>query len=134
MHPAFLEVIASERSREIREAMANARRRRPQREAPKPAVGQRLALRLDRVHDHEALLGLAELEGRPLPEGPFVVGEVDGAIVAAMPLLSGATLADPFRPTAEIIPLMALRVEQLSGPHGRAHLTGRAVRWIASRG
>jgi hypothetical protein len=54
--------------------------------------------------------------------------------VAAMPLLSGATLADPFRPTAEIIPLMALRVEQLSGPHGRAHLTGRAVRWIASRG
>lgn len=133
MHPAFLEVIATDRTRELKSAAENARRRHSEPAVPRPNAGKPLALRLDRVHDRDALLRLAELEGRPLPEGPFVVGEVDGAIVAALPLPTGAPLADPFRPTAEIMPLLALRAAQLSGPRRRTDLTGRAVRWLASR-
>jgi hypothetical protein len=134
MHPAFHQVIAAERSKEIERAAERTRLRRRESLQPRAATAEPVALRLDRVHDREALTELAALEGRPLPPGPFVVAEVNGAVVAAMPLGTGAVLADPFRPTAEILPLLALRATQLSPPRRRFGLTKRAARWIASRG
>jgi hypothetical protein len=133
MHPAFHQVIAAERSKEIERAAERTRLRRRESLQPRATV-EPVALRLDRVHDRAALTELAALEGRPLPPGPFVVAEVNGAVVAAMPLGTGAVLADPFLPTAEILPLLALRAAQLSPPRSRFGLTKRAARWIASRG
>ncbi len=75
-----------------------------------------VALRLNSVHDDAALQRLADLEGRPLPHDRFVVAEVDGAVVAAQPLAGGVPLADPFRPTAQLLPLLRLRAEQVAGP------------------
>ena len=65
---------------------------------------------------------LAALEGRELPEGPFLLAEVDGDVVAAAPLDGKSEpLADPFRPTADVIDLLAYRTRRLrsSGPYLR---------------
>jgi hypothetical protein len=111
MHPMFLEVFMNDKVRALERATALAR---PTRHDRPPITDESVALRLCRVHDSEALLRLAELEGRPLPAGSFVVAEVNGSIVAALPLDGGAPFADPFRPTSQIVPLLRLRAEQLT--------------------
>ena len=40
--------------------------------------------------------------------------EIDGKVVAALPLRGGKVMADPFRPTAHLIPLLELRAKQLA--------------------
>jgi hypothetical protein len=80
-------------------------------------------LRLCRVHDDPALEQLAQLEGTRVHPGRYVIAEVNGTIVAAQPLDGGAPIADPFRKTTQVLPLLQLRVEQLAG------LTGRRTRW-----
>lgn len=76
-------------------------------------VDRPVALRLCRIDDDPALERLALLEGRLLPQGRFVVAEVDGALVAAVPLHGGAAFADPFEPTAHLLPLLRLQAAQL---------------------
>ena len=51
----------------------------------------------------------------PEPDSRCVVAEVDGNVVAALPLRGGKVMADPFRPTAHLIPLLELRAKQLAG-------------------
>ena len=76
-------------------------------------VDRPVALRLCRIDDDPALERLALLEGRLLPQGRFVVAEVNGALVAAVPLHGGAAFADPFEPTAHLLPLLRLQAAQL---------------------
>jgi hypothetical protein len=114
MHPIFLEMIANDKAREIERAAASYHRRHPQPDEPN---GEQVALRLDRIHDHKALLLLAARDGRTLPMGPFVVGEVGGKIVAALSLKTGDRLADPSRPTSHILSLLALRASQIAPRH-----------------
>jgi hypothetical protein len=73
-----------------------------------------VALRLSTVRDDAGLRALAALEGRTLPKGDFVVAEVDGTLVAAHPLAGGETLADPFRVSSNLLPLLRVRAEQLA--------------------
>jgi hypothetical protein len=72
-----------------------------------------VVLRLCNVHDDDALEHLALLEGRSVPSGRFVLAEVKGEIVAALPLHGGEPLTDPFRHTAHLLPLLRLRAAQL---------------------
>jgi len=59
-------------------------------------------LRLATEHDAAALRRLAQLdEARPLT-GRVLIGELDGAPAAALSLKTGRSLADPFRPTADL--------------------------------
>ncbi|HZO98282.1 MAG TPA: hypothetical protein VFB42_13010 [Gaiellaceae bacterium] len=112
MHPQFRIDVLRERSRQFeRDVRRSALLARPA--APAAPVEERVSLRLCCVHDDPALERLALLEGRPLPRGRFVLAEVDGEVVAALPLRGGAALADPFRPTAHLLPLLRLRAEQL---------------------
>ena len=71
-------------------------------------------LRLCTVADDEALERLATPRGPAGPAGRYVVAEVNGEVVAATSLVSGAALADPFRPTAHLLPLLGLRAKQLA--------------------
>jgi hypothetical protein len=102
-----------------------------------PAVdppAESVTLRVARVHDDDALDRLAQLEGRPRPDGSQVVAEVGGTIVAALSLEAGPPLADPFRQTAHLIPLLELRVRQLA--HERPSRRTRAAwrpSWVAAR-
>jgi len=56
---------------------------------------------------------LARLDDRRMPAGPFLVAEVGGEIVAARSLSTGAVVADPFRPTADAVAMLALRASQI---------------------
>jgi hypothetical protein len=131
MHPVFLQAIVDDKVRQARGAAASTSRRRPERQRP---LDEPIGLRLCRVHDQEALVRLSQLEGRELPAGSFVVAVVAGSIVAALPLEGGAPLADPFRATAQILPLLELRAAQLTGAERGTRRQRRAVRWLASRG
>jgi hypothetical protein len=112
MHPDFrMEMIHAEQQR-IAQALDRSRLLERPATRPRPAE-ESVALRLCSVHDDDALERLALLEGRPSPRGRFVLAEVDGEIVAALPLRGGEALTDPFRPTAHLLPLLRLRAAQL---------------------
>jgi hypothetical protein len=72
-----------------------------------------ITVRLAGGADRTALERLAVLDAKALPGGPFVLGLVDGELVAALPVRGGRPVADPFRRTAEIVPLLELRAAQL---------------------
>jgi hypothetical protein len=63
--------------------------------------------------DYSSLWQLAALDDRALPRAPFLVAEQDREIVAAVSLADGATIADPFKHTAEAAALLELRAQQL---------------------
>jgi hypothetical protein len=59
--------------------------------------------------DSVALDRLAQLDSASVPAGDLLVAETDGALVAAYAPASGAAIADPFRHTAQVVELLALR-------------------------
>jgi hypothetical protein len=59
--------------------------------------------------DGAAIRRLAELDSAPVPAGDLLVAESDGALVAAHAPVTGATIADPFRHTAQVVELLHLR-------------------------
>lgn len=75
--------------------------------------------------DAEDLRRLAELDSGPVPTGTTLVGEVDGELVAALPVGGGRALADPFRPTAGVMRLLRLRESQLRGRERRRRRLSR---------
>jgi len=86
--------------------------------------GDSILMRHSVASDHAALERLAALETRRLPDGVFLVAEVDGEIVAATPLdVDAETLSDPFRRTAHVRELLELQAAHVGGqrePVGRA--------------
>ncbi|HYM57367.1 MAG TPA: hypothetical protein VES79_05335 [Solirubrobacteraceae bacterium] len=79
------------------------------------ASGERLVLRRAVPHDGAALARLAELDGASRPAGEMLLAEVDEQIAAAVPLDGGRAIADPFRPTAELVELLRMRARLLAG-------------------
>ena len=74
------------------------------------------------THDDDAVLAeLARLDSADPLKRPALLGSVDGAPAAAMSLVDGRVVADPFRPTDDVVALLR---EQ----HSRARRTGRARR------
>ena len=66
--------------------------------------------------DAVALRRLAQLVGRGLsPRLQMLVAEIDGEVVAALPIAGGEAIADPFRPTAALVEMLRLRGAELRG-------------------
>jgi hypothetical protein len=132
VHPDVMLQIVNERQAQLRrEAAAHRRARearanRPGRMFPE-AVERPATLRLDRVGDASRLYQLAALSGRPLAKGPFVLGEVDGRVVAALPVDGGPPIADPFELTEHLMPLLRLRAMQARGVDVRMPRLRRAL-------
>jgi hypothetical protein len=63
--------------------------------------------------DRRAIDELAERDSGRRPDGPALVAEVDGRLLAAISLESRAVLADPFARTDELRSLLELRAAQL---------------------
>lgn len=82
---------------------------------PKQAIGDApsVTIRYARPDDALALLELAQLDSSHAPEGIVIVAEVDGQIWAAQSLDDGHAIADPFRPTGELVALLLERGRQL---------------------
>jgi hypothetical protein len=68
-----------------------------------------LIIRAAQGSDGVALERLAALDSAHVPTGDLLVAEADGALVAAYAPATGATIADPFRRTAEAVQLLELR-------------------------
>jgi hypothetical protein len=108
LSPTLNSLIGAAREREIR---AEARSRRFA--ARQDAAADRIVLRRTRARDHAAVRRIAQLDSAKEPSSPSLVAEVDGEIVAAAPIDGGHPVADPFRPTAEVVVLLERRARQL---------------------
>jgi len=82
-------------------------------------------IRLLAATDAAELTRLAELDTTVPPRSPLLGGMVDGRLVAAHSLATGESIADPFRPTADLRSLLARRARQLRGAHRGPGLLGR---------
>ena len=71
-------------------------------------------IRAARGSDGVALHRLAALDSAHVPSGDLLVAETDGALVAAHSPASGVSIADPFRPTSDVVRLLELRAGGLS--------------------
>jgi hypothetical protein len=71
-----------------------------------------IAIRRATDADNSTLLRLAALDSAPAPRGPVLVADLGGEIVAAHSLTRARSIADPFRPTADIRELLELRAAQ----------------------
>ncbi len=79
-----------------------------------------LTMRMAVPADAPALRRLAELDSAPPAErAPMLVAEVGGELRAALPFDGGPAIANPFRRTAELVALLAERVQQLETPTPR---------------
>jgi hypothetical protein len=78
-----------------------------------PSGASSLTLRLAVPADADALDRLAQLDSRRAPRGAVLVAEVAGDLWAAVSLDDGHAVADPFRPTGELVALLAERSRQL---------------------
>jgi hypothetical protein len=65
--------------------------------------------------DDRALTRLAALDSAPVPHGPVLLAEVDGEPRAAIALVDGHVVADPFHRTAELTGLLRMQAENVSG-------------------
>jgi hypothetical protein len=85
------------------------------------ASGERVVLRRAQRQDANALDRLAALDGVRRPAGELMLAEVEGEILAAVPVEGGRAIADPFRPTADLVDLLRARTRLLAG---RAEIRG----------
>jgi hypothetical protein len=70
------------------------------------ASSSSISLRRAVSADDAALHRLAQLDSQRLPAGTHLVAERDGVLIAALAQPSGATIADPFVPSADAVALL----------------------------
>jgi hypothetical protein len=95
---------------------------RPQRTASAPS----LIIRYATADDAEALRRLAALDSARQLQGAVLVAEVAGEPWAAISLEDYHAVADPFRPSGELVWLLVERARDLE--RGRSGRKGRALR------
>ena len=62
--------------------------------------------------DNPAVWRLAALDDRRAPRGPALLAYVDGELRAAVGLVDGRAVADPFHPTAELVEVLRFQARQ----------------------
>ena len=72
-----------------------------------------VTIRCAQEREAGALARLAELDSATLPRTPLLVAEVAGEVLAAISLSDGAVVANPFRPTDDVVELLRARERQL---------------------
>ena len=70
-----------------------------------------VTVRLARTHDAGALIDLAALDSAEVPAGDVIVAETSGQIVAAVSVIGGPAIADPFRRTAGFVRMLQLHAQ-----------------------
>jgi hypothetical protein len=89
-----------------------------------------IAIRRATHSDRTVIERLAALDSSPAPSGEILIAEVGAEPQAAIEIATGATVADPFRPTAHVVELLGLRATLLRGgarTRRRPHLAFRAA-------
>ena len=79
-----------------------------------------LTIRRATATDAFALRRLAAIDSASPPTGDVLLAEMGEELWAAVSIDTGAAIADPFRPSADLVDLLRFRAERLSGhPHIR---------------
>jgi hypothetical protein len=81
-----------------------------------PSLDPTVVIRAARGSDGTALENLARMDSQRPPVGDVLVAEQDGTIVAA--LAGDRAIADPFRPTADLVELLRVRAGRASHANG----------------
>jgi hypothetical protein len=125
-HDANLARLADMRLRAGEQRRAHPDGLRP---APAPTPAARsISIRCATEDDRLALQRLAALDSVAARPGDMLIAAVDDEPQAAIHVASGTTIADPFRPTAELVELLSLRAARLraaAAPPRRGGLRAR---------
>jgi hypothetical protein len=89
---------------------------------------QPVLVRRSEPEDTGALRRLAALDSRRLPASEMLLAEVCGEPWAAITLDGREVVANPFRPTADLVTLLRLRAEQLAAGRRRSAHRRRLLR------
>jgi hypothetical protein len=81
-----------------------------------PTLDPTVVIRAARGSDGAALENLARMDSQRPPTGAVLLAEQDGVIVAA--LAGGRAIADPFRPTADLVALLRLHAARSTHADG----------------
>jgi hypothetical protein len=115
MHPSLTSALSEARTQELLANAASWRsRHRSRREPNGPDVSwASLSVRLATTADAPALERLAELDQKAQPSAPVLIGSLMARPVAALSLVDGGVVADPFTPTCDLVELLRLRARQM---------------------
>jgi hypothetical protein len=86
-----------------------------------------LTIRHATIADEPVLQRLAALDSSRVPSGELLVAELDGQLVAALSVDTGAAIADPFEHTAAIVESLRTRAGRQSRPALRPAHLGRVL-------
>jgi hypothetical protein len=78
-------------------------------------INSTLTIRRASDADGVALNRLAALDSARPPSGDVLIAEVGAELWAAIEVQSGAAIADPFRPSGELVELLRVRAEGMRG-------------------
>ena len=84
-------------------------------------VDQPVTMRVAGPADVPAIERLAALDSQQAPSGEVLVAEVGGELRAAVDIDAGTTIADPFRPTSDVVSLLQERAAQVARPRHARH-------------
>lgn len=98
--------------------------------APTETTYDEVTVRWAKPRDAEAIRRVAGRDSKLSPAGATLVAEVAGEIAAALAIDGGETIADPFRPTSDLVDMLELRAAQIAA-HGQAKGRGVASLWLA---
>jgi hypothetical protein len=113
VNPFLSKELAGEHIRDLRDEAGRAGRGRTKKSAEDSDWLAGITVRLFAERDIDSIRRLAALDEKPVPIGGVLVAEMAGELVAALPLAGGEALADPFKPTAQVVDLLRLRARQL---------------------
>ena len=74
-----------------------------------------VSIRLATPADAVAIARLAALDSSRPPVGPTLLGEIDGRLWAALGVDDRHAIADPFRPSGDVVALLRARAEHVRG-------------------
>jgi hypothetical protein len=86
-----------------------------------------IKIRLTGPEDTRALRRLAALDSARVPSGWMLIAEVGDEPWAAVEVRTGEAIADPFRPTADIVQLLRMRASKLRGDADRRRRVSLAL-------
>jgi len=92
-----------------------------------------VTLRFAFPDDEPDLRRLAALDCALPPAQPALVAEVDGELRAALSLVNGHVVADPFQRTSELVDLLLARARQLAEPEPPQRAGSLAMLRLGSR-
>jgi hypothetical protein len=111
-HHAFAQARVHELRRAGAARSAGPSRHRPARSGPAITT---VTLRLGGSADTDELARVAQLDSAAPPAQPVLLAEAAGQLLAAVSLVDGTVVADPFHRTADLVDLLRARARQLHG-------------------